>query len=380
MENLFKDIEGLIKANHGRLKEGKANCIPFTCLPKVSKHVPGIIKGTPYIVGASSGVGKTQLTKFLFVYEAYKYVKMYPQAGISIEMHYFPLEESKEEFMLGMIAKYLSEEHALQFTVQELQGYYQNALDDNVLSLISGAEEYFADLFKYLVIHDGIKNPTGIYKKMRRVAANNGQFFYKDEPVTPPSTNNWSEFSWDRYKENNPYHFIIGIIDHVGLLEEEKNPVTKQMMNKWDTIGKWSQDYSRTMLTKRFYQVIVNVQQMNAAAEEQQYTLKGDSIKDKVKPTHDKLADNKTTIRDAMVALYLFAPARYGFKSWAGYDLTIMKDKFRVLIISKNRYGKPDLNAYLYFDGVTNFFRELPPSDDIEQMETIYTKIKNGEL
>lgn len=380
MATLFKEVQKKIEHNHNRLKEGKVNCIPFTCLPKLRKHIPGIVKGTPYIISAASGVGKTQLTKFLFVYEAYKFVKENPESDITLEIHYFPLEESKEEFMLGMIAKFLSEEHGLDFSTQELEGYYQDAIDDNVLALIDGAEQYFADLFEYLTIHDDVKNPTGIMKRMRKVATRVGKFYYKEKQLEVPETNSWLNFHYDDYKENNPNHFVIGIVDHISLLDEEKNYITGAMMTKHQTMTKWSMDYSRYLLTKKFNQVIVNVQQQTAQAEEQQFTIKGESIKEKVIPSKDKLADNKTTFNDAKVVFYLFTPARYGFKSWAGYDLTILKDKFRVLIIGKNRYGKPDLQDYLYFDGVTNYFRELPDSKETEKMNKIYTKIKNGEL
>ena len=44
--------------------KGELLCIPYyKSFPKLSKFVPGIIKGIMYKITAGSGVGKTQLTR-----------------------------------------------------------------------------------------------------------------------------------------------------------------------------------------------------------------------------------------------------------------------------------------------------------------------------
>lgn len=218
-------------------------------------------------------------------------------------------------------------------------------------------------------------------KHMRNVATKVGDFYYQGKKLETPVTNSWIDFHYDDYKEHKDTHFVICIVDHISLLDEETNPITKQMMSKHETISKWSADYSRYLLTKKFNQVVVNVQQLAAAGESQQFTNKGESIKERVLPSLDKLADNKLTQRDAKIIIFVFAPYRYGFASWAGYDLNIFKDTFRVIIIAKNRYGKPDLHDYVYFDAVTNTFKELPPALSKEgyntpEIEIIYKKLK----
>ena len=78
----------------------------------------------------------------------------------------------------------------------------------------------------------------------------------------------------------------------------------------------------------------------------------------------------------ALVVLGLFAPERYRIESYMGYDIKIMGDAFRGLILLKNRVGRPNLRKGLYFDGATNTFRELP-EPNTEEMRRIYEVLKD---
>ena len=52
---------------------GKIFCIPFENYPKLCESVPGVVPGMIQMVTAGSGVGKTQLTKALYVREPLEY-------------------------------------------------------------------------------------------------------------------------------------------------------------------------------------------------------------------------------------------------------------------------------------------------------------------
>lgn len=53
---MFKETLDRIKDAADKIDKGQVNNIPFTSFPKLSKYVPGIVKGLYYIVSASSGV------------------------------------------------------------------------------------------------------------------------------------------------------------------------------------------------------------------------------------------------------------------------------------------------------------------------------------
>lgn len=44
-----------IEKNWTNVQQGKLNCIPFD-LPRLNKYIPGIVKGIPITIAASTGV------------------------------------------------------------------------------------------------------------------------------------------------------------------------------------------------------------------------------------------------------------------------------------------------------------------------------------
>lgn len=358
---MFKEALELIKRNKSKVDEGKANNIPFENLPKLNKYVPGIIKGCQYIVTANSGVGKTQFTKFAFVLEPYKYIKKYPEKGLKLKILYFALEESKEEFMLSLISNKLKEDYNLDLSPLDLQSYTENKLSDDVIKKIEDCQDYFEDLNKYLEVIDSIYHPFGIYNYVRQYSEENGVHHTRKQMI-----NGEEKDIYSHYEPNDPDEFVIVIADHVSLLQESKNAHTGVMMNKHQTMTHWSADFARKQITKHFKYAVISVQQQSSASEQQQFTSRGDSIEAKLEPSLDGLGDNKLTQRDALIVIGLFAPDRYGIRKHLGYDITKLKDRYRTLVILKNRLGRPNLKEGLYFDGASNTFSELPAPSELD--------------
>jgi hypothetical protein len=213
-----------------------------------------------------------------------------------------------------------------------------------------------------------------IYKYCRDYSEKNGKHIYTNREFTEKdSLNNekkWFEKVYSHYEPTNPNEYVIVITDHISLLNEESG------LNKHQTISKWSADYCRKQLTKHWKYVVVNVQQQSAESEKQQFTMSGKSIESKLEPSLDGLADNKLTQRDALVVLGVFAPERYGIESSNGYNIKILKDKYRQLSILKNRIGKSNLKVPLYFKGESNHFEELPLVEELQQNPILYDKYR----
>lgn len=366
---MFKETLNKIKESAENMDKGLVNNIPFSNFNKLSKHIPGIVKGLYYLVTASSGIGKTQLTKKLFVLEPYEYVKQNPDKKLKLKIIYFALEESKEEFMLGLISNRLYNEYGIDVSVIDLQSF-TSRLSKDIISKIEECEEYFSDFQKYVEVIDSIYNPTGLYKYVREYASKNGTHHYKDIEIEGKL-----EKIYSHYEPKDPNEFVIVITDHVSLLQEERDSTTNRMMDKHQTISKWSADYCRKQISKHFKFTVVNVQQQEASKEKQEF-YRGGSIESKLEPSLDGLAENKLTQRDALIVLGLFAPDRYEIRKHLQYDIVKLKDNYRSLKILKNRLGRPNLKTGLFFDGKTNNFYELPDIDS-KELDILYTKIEN---
>ena len=366
---LFEKTLGKIEENKQSIKSGKPNCIPFP-FPRLRKHIAGIIKGVQYIVSANSGIGKSQFVKYAFVYHPIKYVLEHPEFDIKLKIMFFALEESKEEFMLGLIGHRLKEEYGLNVSLQQLQSF-EKELDDEVVDKIKECREYFAKVAEYLDIQDGISNPTGIYKHVREYSYNNGTHYYrkliseeKEVFITHMEYQDLSPgdkelYKYYEYKPHHPNEYVIVIVDHFSLISPEKSASTLH-----EAMSLMSATYGRKNITKHWKYIFVNVQQQSAAGENiEHYKAK------RLEPTLDNLADNKLTGRDGLVVFGIFAPERYGLDTDLDgkIDVRRMKDNYRRLILLKNRIGTPNLHLPMFFNGLSNIWVEIPKEGPTEQ-------------
>jgi hypothetical protein len=364
--SLFKDTVSSIKEKKKRVEEGKVNCIPFINFPRLRAKIPGLIPGTGWIVTASTGVGKSQFTKSIFILEPLQWVLDNPDKGISIKIMYFALEESKEEFMYSMVCHRLKSKHNLVIDPLELSSMYEdNTVDDKVLKLIEDDAEYFETLTSHVDIVDSISNPFGIYKYIRRYSKEHGTHYYYNFKTDKKKIRCITEdiyhkvlgkedYAYSHYIPNNPDEYVVCIVDHFSLLQQENEDTLHQAMTKM------SANYGRKQITKHYNYIFVNVQQQMAATEENVFTNAGKKIIEKLKPSLQGLADNKLTSRDAHVVFGLFAPIRYAIDNYMGYDIKRLDDQYRSLIVLKNRIGRGNLESPLFFNGASTQFKEMP--------------------
>lgn len=274
-KSLFKETLESIENNKRNKDLGIYNSIPFG-LPSLDKHVPGIMKGLHYGVTANSGVGKSQLAKYLFVLQPYKFIKRHPELGLKLKIFYIALEESKEEFMLNLICNRLREHYNITVSSLQLKSMGENTLSDVVLEKVKDCAEYFEELEESLEVIDSIYNPTGLYKHVRNYASANGVHWYRplnnkspkrsevisSEQLAKLPKDIQDQYCYYQYEPNNPNEFVIVVNDHISLLATENTEDAKTMHL---TISKWSTDYVRKMMTKRFGYCIADVQQQEMA-------------------------------------------------------------------------------------------------------------------
>ena len=286
--------------------EGGFNSIPFG-LPSLDRHTVGIMPGMMYQITANSGVGKSQLTKFLAIIQPYKFVKAHPELGIKLKIIWFALEESKEEFMLGLISNRLKDIYKISVSVLELQSMGERTISIEILNKIEECREYFEELEESLEIVDNVSNPYGVYKHVRNYSMEHGTHYYRklrneDSSViiTFQEYSNLSErekelYCYSHYVTNDSKTFVIIVTDHLSLLSAEKN---EDSNTQHKAMGKWSADYCRKQISKNYKYCIFNVQQQESAKEKLEFNYSGENIVQKLLPSLDGLANNKETQRD----------------------------------------------------------------------------------
>ena len=356
---------------------GKLFCIPFQNYPKLAQSVPGIVPGMITMITAGSGVGKTQVAKALAVREPLEYAV---KNNMKLKIFYFALEESKQEFVDTMICNYVSQKSGIQIDILALQGYREKSIDSKIMLIIETYVEEMEELLKNVEVIDSVYNPTGIYKYLRNYADKNGTHHYEERVfIKNKIDENGKKYTveekvrpYSHYIPNDPNQMTIVVVDHMSLLTPEKNKDTGNTMTQHQTMAHWSTNYALKQITKHWNWAVVNVIQQEQSGEREQFTMKGESIQKKTEPSLAGFANNKEIQRDAKVILGVYAPDRYGFEEYHGYDIRRMRDTFRAIKVLKNRFGPPNKYHHMLFDGATNRFKELPKSSESHLLTPYY--------
>lgn len=347
---------------------GQIFCIPFENYPKLCESVPGVVPGMIQMVTAASGVGKTQVTKALYVREPLEYALKH---NIKLKIFYFALEESQQEFIDTMICNFISSKCNIQMDLLTLQGFREKSLEQDQMDLIDSHIDDIEDLLSNVEIIDSVYNPTGIYKYCRDYADKNGSHIFEDREFIKKKSDGTTQKVvnkvYSHYVPNDTNQMTIVIVDHISLLTPEKRK-DGAMMNQHQTMAHWSTNYALKQITKHWNWAVVNVIQQEQSGEKEQFTSKGESIQKKTEPSLAGFANNKEIQRDAKIVIGVYSPDRYGFEEYHGYDIRRFRDTFRAIKILKNRFGPPNKYYHYLFDGATNRFGELPKGNDVAAM------------
>ena len=371
---LFNSVNEKISENKKRRLTGDVISIPWS-LPRLSKVLPGIEQGRYNLISGSPKAGKTQITDFLYVYQPIEWIINNPSTNIKLKIFYFSLEVSKETKIKAAICYRLFKDYNLLISPQKLSSVFGSyILKDNIEKIINSIsfKEWFHRFEEIITFYDSIRNPYGIFNIVKSYAEHpsNGKYTYKTISWQNEDKTYEDRKVRDKYIPTNPNEYVIVIVDHIGLLQPTKGDTLHQ------AISKFSSDYCLQMRNRWNY-IPVLVQQQAADSSKAQYTFRGDTVIDKIKPDAEGLADMKYTARDADLMISLFYPHRYKIKEYEGIDLTKIGDSHREFMINLNRNGISNASIQLMFLGSSSYFAELPKEIHDSDYEKIEKLIKS---
>jgi len=365
---LFSNVNKTIKDNKERRLAGDVIAIPWS-LPRLAAVLPGIEQGRYNLISGSPKSGKSSLTDFLYVYQPVQWMINNPSTDISLKIFYFSLEVSKETKIKSAICYKLFVDHNILISPQKLSSVFGNyILKDSIEKIIDSLSfrEWFHKFESMVTFYDSIRNPFGIFNIMKSYAEHpsHGKYTYKTISWQNEDKSYTNRKVRDQYIPTNPNEYIIVIVDHVSLLQPTKGDTLHQ------AISKFSSDYCLQMRDKWRY-IPVLVQQQAADSSRAQFTFRGDTVIDKIKPDAEGLADMKYSARDADLMISLFYPYRYKIKEYESIDLEKIGNSHREFMINLNRNGISNASIQLLFLGSSSYFAELPK----EMKDSDYQKI-----
>lgn len=343
MLSIFDRVLQQIEENRHK----KDNCIPFEKqLPNFSRYVAGIEKKKYYLISAASGAGKSQFVDEFFVFTPLEFI-MEKETNVKVKIIYYSFELDAETKMKQWIRRRLHNKYGITIDAQTIDSVGHYRPSDAVMLAIKECREFFMNAEPYLDIRDTVKTPEEILNEVHQYAKDNGTI---ENGV---------------YSAFNPDEYVIVIVDHVSLLKVIGHTNIKAAIEKLSS--------GFVEIRNKYGYTLVPIQQQSAESENIEHFKLS-----KLEPSKNGLAESKLTYNDCDIAMGLFNPHKHEIKSYRGYNIADLKDNFRNLSIFKNRYGIPNLNSGVYFDGCVGVFKELPRSKEMGSMH--YELVKNKRL
>ena len=361
-------IDNLRKRRENVLSGG-VNCIPLP-FKRFRSELPGIEQGQYVVVSANQKTGKSNYADFVYVFKAFDYAFENP-TKCSVHILYFSLEEATQKIVERYMCYLLYHLDGIRISPTDLRSTSSDyPVPEEILEKLNSEpyQERLRFFEECVQFETEDTNPTGILRVCEAYAKKVGK--YTSHKI-PSKGNSFKEVEvFDSYVDNDPNHYKIVIIDHIGLVDREQGFRTK------DAIDKMS-EYFVKYLRNRFHYTCVAIQQQASDTEGL------DAIKQKkMTPSSAGLADSKYTARDADLVLGLFDPSRFGLPTWLGYkiqdaDGTGLRNYGRFLYVLANRNGEMGGICPLFFDGAVCDFEELPKPDNINELTKFYNKAQN---
>jgi hypothetical protein len=361
----LEELCRIIDSKQERADSGIIDYVPIL-LEHVRDRMPGFVKGGLGIITANSGVGKSKISKALFVNILADIYSM-PES-IDYVCIWFALEESEEEFWTSVLSYLLNYVHGLRVSPSKLSSVGKS-LDPEIRKLCDDSRvvELYAYIKSRVRVCESIYNPYGIYFAVRAFAWSRGKFYLDNVELT--EEDQLRTIGYNRYEPYNPNEVISIVVDHVSLMTKEQSHD-----NLLDAIRQFSNEYCLKKMAKVLKYVVVLVQQQKGDGDLVQTTSRGDVQTILMEPSTAKLGDCKYTERDARWILGIFNPFEYGIATYQGYDITKLRDSARFLQILKDRdFGNAGSRISIVFFGACNRIAKLPAADS-DQIRQVYDK------
>lgn len=208
-------IENLIQRRQNVLRGG-VNCIPLP-FERFRQELPGIEQGTYYVATAAAKCGKTNIVDFLFVFYALDFA-FNNRDKCSIHIIYFSLEEAVQKVIERYLSHLLYKLDGLRISPADLRSTSADyPVPEEVLEKLQSEryQERLRFFNECVQFETENTNPTGILRVCEAYAKKVGKFKSHKEKSNGLFGKEVEVF--DSYEQNDPNHYKIMIIDHIGL-------------------------------------------------------------------------------------------------------------------------------------------------------------------
>ena len=132
-------------------------------LGRLNRYLNGTQKGRIYLIGADSGVGKTTLADFMFIFSSYVEAKLNNR---KLKIIYYSFEISKTDKEAKWVSHYIFMNYGISLTPDYILGRIKGMkISEEHMAYIIEAYEVVQDLMSYIIFSEDAVHPTKIFPK-----------------------------------------------------------------------------------------------------------------------------------------------------------------------------------------------------------------------
>lgn len=315
-------------------------------LGDINKYIYNTLRGVYTLIGGLSGAAKTTLMDFMLL----SAIEDADKNKVKLVIYYYSFEIKEEIKKLNWLSVHIFKKYGVIIPPQVIGGLDGAKMTAREEEYVDAEIDYIESLFTRIHFRFEPTNPTGIYHELFEYAEANGR--YIKEPYILQGEKKERIVRWI---PNDPEAYTLVAIDHIALAKRERNYGLKENIDKLSEYFVWLRNICNMsfFVVQQFNQSLNSVDRMK---------FKGVDLS----PQQNDFKDSNNTYADADIALGVMNPWKMDFKQYLGHDLTILKEKFRLVKVIKNRLGRDNVAFGYAFNAEAGKFKCLPPASDIE--------------
>jgi hypothetical protein len=327
-------------------------------LPKLEYFTYGVQKATYSVVFGPEGSGKSSFAINSYICNPYlDFINN--NKDIDLRIKYYSLEVDRIETTAKIVSWFICNYHNILCSPATLMSRGDRYIPKHVEELIESKDKFFDDFFSRVQIIDKPMSPTEIKKDIVKYATSRGKLEKDSEGL-------------DIYKPDNPKEHVIVIFDTLSNLSLESKG---SIVNKKSTIDLHS-EYCRHIYRNTLKYTVCNVMHSNrdlSSSNRVRYN--------EVSPKKEDIIDSSRPSQEANIVIAVFNPAEYmnpnnNLSKFMGYDIPRLGNRFRAIILLKNRNGDTMKRLGTMFLGECGFYEELPSAKSIKEDDYKYVLSK----
>lgn len=307
---------------------------------KLELYMDGFLPGTSYLIGGTSGSGKSTYMLWAFIYNPLiNYLK---GECPSLDPHWlmFNAEMTIEQVYAKLISMYIFDNFGIELKFKRIFSRGKDCiLSDEEYKILKQCDTFLDILDERITSIESILNEANYIREVEKWLKSFGRW------------------EGNRYIPNNVKQALGVVIDHLSLSKASSGRTKKDEI---DAISRAS------VIIRNTTGIVspIHVAQFNRGSGSDERLKQGMQ-----EPSQNDFKDSGAIYEDSQVVIAVFSPHKYKLSTYRKYNIKVLEQCFIGIFLLKSRFGSSDIMVPMGFWGDCSHYADLPKPEDIYDYE-----------